>query len=474
MKFLKNPRLLLSLSMAVFGTIGLFKRSISVSPGELSLYRAILAALLIGAFLLLTRQKIPFRSIKKEIPLLLLSGIAMGINWILLFEAYERTTVSLATLSYYFAPVIVTLVCPLLFRERMTPKQLICFGMSTLGLVLIVVFGSTEGGSSHLFGILCGLGAACFYATVILLNKFIKNVAGIPRTFLQFLSAIVILVPYVALTGGVTLGSLDTRGWVCLLVVGLIHTGVTYCLYFSSLKELPGQTAAILSYIDPLVAILVSAIFLREGMNLWQALGGALILGFTLWNELGEAKPPRLPTEAPRRIAVIGYSGSGKSTLAGKLAKKADCEALYLDTVHWLPGWQERELDEKLKIVEEFLDSHDRWVIDGNYSRLHFERRMEEADVIIVMRFHRLACLWRARKRYRTYKGRSRESMTEGCPEKLDGEFVRWILWKGRGKKQRRRHRELLERYPEKVVVIKNQRQLEAFQKSEGLPRSRP
>ena len=125
-----------------------------------------------------------------------------------------------------------------------------------------------------------------FYAAVILLNKFIKNVEGIHRTFLQFLSAIVILIPYVIMTSGVTLGSLDGIGWANLLIVGLIHTGVTYCMYFSSLKELPGQKAAILSYIDPLVAVLISVTILGETMTLWQAMGGILILGFTFWNEI--------------------------------------------------------------------------------------------------------------------------------------------------------------------------------------------
>ena len=287
MKKTTNAKRLLITSMAIFGTLAPFVRKISVSSGELALYRAILAAALIGLFLLATKQRIPFGSIKKELLLLLLSGMAMGFNWILLFEAYKYTTVSVATLSYYFAPVIVTAVCPILFRERLTGKQIVCFIMSTVGLVLITGLGDMSAGSSHITGILFGLGAAVLYATVILLNKFIKKVEGIHRTFLQFLAAIVVLVPYVALTSDVTLGGMDGAGWICLLVVGLVHTGVTYCMYFSSLKELPGQKAAILSYIDPLVAVLISVTVLRETMTVWQAVGGALILGFTLWNELG-------------------------------------------------------------------------------------------------------------------------------------------------------------------------------------------
>lgn len=286
MKKIKSARMMLIASMTIFGTLGLFVRNISVSSGELALYRAVLAAVLIAVYLLATKQKIPVRMIQKEIPLLLVSGVAMGINWILLFEAYKYTTISAATLSYYFAPVIVTAVCPLLFREKLTVKQIICFLMSTLGLVMITGIGDMGKNGTDLLGILFGLGAAAFYAMVILLNKFIKKVEGIHRTFLQFLSAIVTLIPYVAATSGVTLGGMDGMGWICLLIVGFIHTGVTYCMYFSSLKELPGQKAAILSYIDPLVAVLVSVLVLKETMTIWQFVGGGLILGFTLWNEM--------------------------------------------------------------------------------------------------------------------------------------------------------------------------------------------
>lgn len=281
-----NARMMLIISMAVFGTIGLFVRYIPLASGEIALYRAVLAAVLIGIYLLVTGQKIPFQSIKKEVPLLLSSGMAMGINWILLFEAYKYTTVSVATLSYYFAPVIVTVVCPFLFRERLTRKQIICFVMSTLGLVMITGIGEVGKSGTDMKGILFGLGAASFYAAVILLNKFIKEVAGIHRTFLQFLAAIIILVPYAAMTSGMNLHVLNGTGWSMLLIVGFVHTGITYCMYFSSLKELPGQKAAILSYIDPLVAVLVSVCLLGETMTMWQLSGGILILGFTLWNEL--------------------------------------------------------------------------------------------------------------------------------------------------------------------------------------------
>ncbi|MBQ7777606.1 MAG: EamA family transporter [Oscillibacter sp.] len=270
----------------VFGTLALFTRNIAVASSELALYRAVLASVLLVGYLLLSRQKLDFATIKKQLPLLLLSGAAMGFNWILLFEAYRYTTVSVATLSYYFAPVIVTVACPILFREKLTKKQILCFAMSTLGLVLITGIGDLSAGSSHGKGILFGLGAACLYATVVLLNKFIKGVTGIHRSLFQFLAAILVLTPYVAATSGFHPEVLDGTGWLCLLVVGLFHTGVTYCLYFSALKDLSGQEASILSYVDPLVAVLISVLVLGESMTPVQMLGGALILGFTLWNEL--------------------------------------------------------------------------------------------------------------------------------------------------------------------------------------------
>lgn len=163
------------------------------------------------------------------------------------------------------------------------------------------------------------------------------------------------------------------------------------------------------------------------------------------------------------KIAVIGYSGSGKSTLARTLAAGYGIEVLHLDRVHWLPGWNVRSAEEKLRIVEEFLDSHDAWVIDGTYRKLYEARRMEEADLIVELLFGRLACYSRARRRWKRYRGKSRPDMGEGCEEKFDFAFVKWIFWKGRTKDIRAHYREIAERYPAKAVVIRNQRELDRF-----------
>ncbi len=291
MKYLKNERAMMIISMIVFGTIGPFVKMIPLSSEEIALYRAVLATLLICTVLLVTRQKIPFSKIKKQLPLLILSGVAMGFNWILLFQAYNYTSVSVATLSYYFAPSIVTLVCPILFKERMTKKAWLCFFMSTVGIVLITNLQSDGTGKNNLIGIAFGLSAAILYSTVILLNKFIKGVSDLHRTFMQFVSAVVVLVPFVAFSSDFhIMAIMSDKALIYLLIVGLVHTGITYCMYFSAIKDLSGQETAVLSYIDPLVAVLASVLILKEEITILQIVGGLLILGFALYNELSLSK----------------------------------------------------------------------------------------------------------------------------------------------------------------------------------------
>ena len=271
-------------SMAEFGTIAVFVRNIGLPSGEVALYRAVIAALALFLWQLCTRQTVRWQDVKKELPLLFVSGAAMSVNWILLFEAYKYTTVAMATLSYYFAPVIVTVASTVLFREGLTAKQISCFVMSTLGLVMVI--GVSGGGGSHdPLGILLGLGAAVFYAAVVLINKGIRRVSGLNRTFMQFLAAILVMTPYISMTGGSHLAGLDMTGAVNLMVVGVFHTGICYCMYFSSLRYLKGQEASILSYIDPVVAVILSVAVLHEPVSPLQAAGGFMILGFTVLNE---------------------------------------------------------------------------------------------------------------------------------------------------------------------------------------------
>ena len=163
------------------------------------------------------------------------------------------------------------------------------------------------------------------------------------------------------------------------------------------------------------------------------------------------------------KISVIGYSGSGKSTLARDLSLHYGISALHLDTVHWLPFWRERDRLDEINIVTDFLNANSSWVIDGNYSKVCFERRLEESDEIVFMSFNRFASLHRVIRRYRQFRGESRYSMTEGCEEKLDFDFIKWVLHKGRSKKYREMYKRVLRTYSHKITVIKNQKQLDAY-----------
>ena len=282
-------RLQFALSMAVFGTISLFVRRIPLPSGELAFFRALLACVLVGAYLLVTKNN-PVKGLnRRSLLLLLLSGGAMGFNWIALFEAYRYTTVSVATLAYYFAPTLLTLACFLFLKERASIKQLVCFALSTAGAALIAGVTST-GGQNHALGVALGLVAALLYATVMFLNKYLGEIRGLVRTFWQFAAAIVVLFPYVLARGGFHLSSLNGEEIGLLLTVGFIHTGLVYCLYFSSLSKMRGAEAALLSYIDPLVAVILSVTFLSEPISPWQIIGGVLILGSSLASELSFKK----------------------------------------------------------------------------------------------------------------------------------------------------------------------------------------
>ena len=163
------------------------------------------------------------------------------------------------------------------------------------------------------------------------------------------------------------------------------------------------------------------------------------------------------------KVAIIGYSGCGKSTLAKIIAEKYSLPIQHLDKVHWLPGWNEREFEDEYKIAKDFLDNNDSWVIDGNYTRLERNRRLEEADWIIFMNFNRFVCFSRILKRHKTYKNVQRDSITEGCPERLNLDYLEWALFKGRTWRAKANYSRVANRHPEKFLEIKNQKELDEF-----------
>ena len=283
---IKEAQIKLIIAMFIWGTVGIFVRNISLPSPEIAFFRALLAVFFLLFYMRITQKKILLKNIKTRIPVLIMSGTVLALNWIFLFQAYKYTTVSIATICYYFAPVLVMILCPVLFREKLSKLQIVCFVMSATGLVLTTGMGNINQLSGDMTGIVYGILAACFYALVIILNKFIHDIDSMDRTFFQLSVAAIVMFPYVMITEGLHVDQLSVKGVVSLLVVGIVHTGIAYMLYFPAVKDLTGQKTAILSYVDPLIAVAASVFVLGETITLYQLTGGLLILGFTCLNEI--------------------------------------------------------------------------------------------------------------------------------------------------------------------------------------------
>ena len=274
-------------SMLIFGSIGVFVKYINLSSSEIAFLRAVIGSIFLATVGYIIKQKPSFKQIRQNLLLLIISGTAIGFNWILLFQAFRYTTISNATLSYYFAPVFVIILSPIILKEKLNTRKIIGITLSMLGLFLILNLNGFSIGDSynHLKGIALGLSAAVLYASVILLNKFIRNLSGFETTLIQLSLAALILFPYLIVQGSFSLGYITIKQWILVFILGVVHTGIAYFLYFTSIKELKGQSVAIISYIDPISAVFFSIIFLGEAVSLTQIVGGVLILGSTYFSE---------------------------------------------------------------------------------------------------------------------------------------------------------------------------------------------
>lgn len=281
----------LILSMLIFGSIGLFVRYIQLPSGIISLVRAIIGVGFLLIVILIKHSRLSIASIKKNLLYLLLSGTAIGFNWILLFESYRYTTVAVSTLCYYMAPIIVTLLAPFVLKERLSGKRAVCAGIALVGMILISgIFTNSAPSVSTTKGIFLGLGAAVLYATVILLNKQLRNISAIDRTVVQLLISAVVLLPYNLLTTNIASLDVSSNSLLLLAVVGIVHTGLAYYLYFGSMENLSSQSIAVASYIDPVVAVIASVALLREPFDVYSMLGAVAILGAAAVSELPQKR----------------------------------------------------------------------------------------------------------------------------------------------------------------------------------------
>ena len=230
----KKDKLMLCSAMVVFGTIGIFRRYIDLPSGMLAMSRGFIGTLYLIIFVMVTKKGISKENIKKNALPLVLSGIFIGFNWILLFEAYNYTSVAVATLCYYMAPIIVIAVSPIILKEKLSGKKIICVGVAVTGMVLVSGVVEMEGFKlSEIKGVLLGLGAAMLYATVVLINKKIRDIGPYDKTIVQLASAGSVMLVYTLLVEKVAREDFTLVAVIMLLIVGVLHTGVCYAWYFS-------------------------------------------------------------------------------------------------------------------------------------------------------------------------------------------------------------------------------------------------
>ena len=276
----KSSRNMLIASMCIFGTIGILRRYIPLSSSLVALVRGIVGCIFLAAVVLLRRQKFDRAAIRQNLWLLLISGAGIGFNWIFLFEAYNYTSVATATLCYYLAPILVILTSPLVLKEALTLKKGLCTLAALAGMVLVSgILETGFTGLAEMKGILFGLGAAVLYASVILMNKTMKAIPAYDKTILQLGAASLALLPYVLATENWSQVTVTPLALVLLLVAGVVHTGLAYWMYFGSMDKLNAHTVALFSYIDPILAIILSMVVLQEPMGIPAAIGAVLILG---------------------------------------------------------------------------------------------------------------------------------------------------------------------------------------------------
>jgi len=277
-------------SMVIFGTIGLVVRNIDLTSSERALLSSFIGCLFLTILFFIMKKKFSWHLIKSNASILIFSSIALGGNWVFLYQSYDHTSIANATLGYYFAPVFVMLLSPFVLKEPLSIRKMACVTVAVIGLVFIVGDGLSASQTNDLLGLFYGLIAAAFYAALLLLNKFIKAIEKLELTILQLCITALLLMPYVFLTCGFGIFHVTSSSIPFILILGIFNTGIGFWLFFSGMENLKGQSIAMLSYVDPFVAILISALILQEHMTMLQMLGGALLLASTFVSEIKTRK----------------------------------------------------------------------------------------------------------------------------------------------------------------------------------------
>lgn len=271
------------IAVVLYGTIGLFLRQVSVPSEIVVLFRGILGSAFIFTFLRVRGQKPDLAVIRENLRWLLISGVCLGLNWVFLFAAYLHTTVAIASLCNYMAPIIVVVITPAVLREPLNKKKIPCVIAAFVGIVLVSEFWTGNAGDAS--GILMGLMAAVCFVIIVICNRKMHGISAYDKSLVQLSISALTVLPYVLLKNRGAELDWNARSILFILILGLVHTGVAYCLYFSGMATLPVQTVAVLGYLEPVVSVLGSAFILREHMGLCGWIGTVLIIAAALFSE---------------------------------------------------------------------------------------------------------------------------------------------------------------------------------------------
>ena len=271
------PIIMLIVAMCIYGSIGLVRKYVALSSSLIALSRSVIGAIFLIVALLLRKQKVDTNKIKKNFVYLVISALALGFNWVFLFESYSYLSVATATLIYYFAPTLVIFVSAPLFKDKLSLKHILCAIISLVGMVFISGVLQSEVTLS-IPGILLAVGAMLLYATVVVLNRKASEVPTLERTAFQLSISAIILLPYTLITDKILFLGIDSTSIILLLVMGIVHTGIAYLLYFSAIGSLKSHTVAIFSYIDPTLAVILSFTVMQEGFSIFSLIGAILII----------------------------------------------------------------------------------------------------------------------------------------------------------------------------------------------------
>ena len=275
-------------SLCIYGTIGWALAYINLPSEVVVLCRGTIGTAFIAAMLLLVKHRTDWPAIRRNLKWLAAGGVCLGLNWVLLFASYRAATVAVASLCNYMFPIILILVAPFVLKEKRSLRKAVCALIAVIGMVMVsgVLGGGSEGVTAE--GIALGLGAAAFAAVMVICNKKLVDVPMLERSVIQLAFATLAALPFVVVNNFDQTLAPDALSIGLIALLGVVHTGIAYCLYFGGLAGLSAQTAAVLGYIEPAVSVLVSTLILQEPLSLVGWVGAFLILAAAILSEIIE------------------------------------------------------------------------------------------------------------------------------------------------------------------------------------------